>query len=213
MATSKMPLVIIRVLAIPSTAPKDNWSDVPLTATLYKLAVPLREEVPVNVAVPADALKLPLTVSTESIEKPALVVTEPAIANNLKFFAPAPDIVFEVPLMVIVPALAAKLPLTDRFPVSIRDVSVLTDPVMVRLSSEIPKPLIVLLVPVINKVPPETWLNEPEPVVARLPVTVMFPVEKLTAVAVTVRLLKFCAPDPLITVPAPVNVTFPVLPS
>jgi hypothetical protein len=160
-----------------------------LSVTWKRLAVPLKDEVPVNVAVPADAAKVPLTVSPEAIVKFEVVVIEPDTESMLMLMAPAPEIVLDVPLMVIVPVLAAKLPLTERLPVSVNDDVVVTEPLTVRLSSEIPEPEIVLVAPDMINVP--AWLNEPAPVVSRLPVRVMVEAEKLTNAAATVRLLKF----------------------
>ncbi|MNR05918.1 hypothetical protein D3C85_1219690 [compost metagenome] len=119
---------------------------------------------------------------------------------------------FVVPLKVINPAVPVKLPLTERLPVMMIDDAVVTVPVMFRLSGEISTPLMVVPVPVMDKVPPEAWVKEPEPVVARLPLKLRPSAEKLTIDAATVRLLKFCVPAPLTVVPAPVNTTVPVFP-
>ena len=186
--TFKVPAVIVITLAIPKVELADNCSDVPLMVVLKRLAVPLKVEVPVKVAVPADEDRVPLTVRPDAIEKLALVVMEPVTDRRLKPAVPAPEIVFATPLMVMAPVLALKLPLTDKLPVRSKDVAVLTEPVIVRLSSEIPEPLIVVPEPVIDNVPPDAWLNEPDPVVRRLPVKVMLPLEKVTAEAATVRL-------------------------
>ena len=97
----------------------------------------------------------------------------------------------DAPLIVSVPLLELKLPLTDKFPVRVNEVEVLTAPLIVRLSLEIPEPFIVLPEPVIVSVPPEPWLKEPAPVVARLPVKLILEAEKLIAEAAIVRLLKF----------------------
>ena len=210
--TSSEPAVTVITLAIPKVELVDNCSDVPLIVTLKRSAVPLRVDVPVKVAVPAVAEKLPPTESADAIEKLTLVVIEPTTDSAAKLMVPAPEMVFEVPLIVIVPVLAAKLPVTDRFPVRFRDRAVLAEPVTVRLSNEIPEPLIVVPAPVIDSVPPEAWLNEPDPVVARLPVNVTLPLEKVTAEAAIVRLLKFCAPAPLTAAPEPEKVIVPVLP-
>ena len=189
--TFSVPDVMVNTPAIPSVEWADNCNDVPLTVVLKRLAVPLKVEVPVNVAVPAEADRLPLTVSADAMEKFASVVTEPVSDNTAKLLVPEPTINFEAPLMVMVPALALKLPLTDKLPVTIKDVAVLTEPLMVKLSSETPEPLMVLLAPVINSVPPAAWVSEPEPVVARLPLKKIPPLERVTAEAATVRLLKF----------------------
>ena len=153
--TFKVPAVIVITLAIPKVALADNCSDVPLIVVLKRLAVPLKVEVPVKVAVPADADRLPLIVRADAMEKLALVVTAPVTDSTAKLSVPAPEIVFATPLMVIVPAVALKLPLTDKLPDRFKDVAVLTEPLMVRFSSEIPEPLMVVPEPVINNVPPE----------------------------------------------------------
>ena len=90
--------------------------------------------------------------------------------------------------------------------------AVLTDPLTVRLFNEMPDPLIVLPVPLITSVEPAPWLNEPEPVVARLPVSEIVFEEKTTPEAETVRLLKFCTPVPFTTVLAPARMIVLVLP-
>ena len=207
----KEPAVIVNAFAIPKVAFADNCNDVPLMVTLKRLAIPLSVDVPVNVATPAEADKLPLTTMPDDTEKFASVVSEPVTEKILKFLEPDPDIVLDEPLIVIVPVVAAKLPLPDKLPVSVSDVIVLTDPLIARFSIEMPDPLIVLPAPVIISVPPEAWLNEPDPVVARLPLNPTF-AEKLIRDAATVRLLKFCAPVPFTVEPAPVKVSVPVFP-
>jgi hypothetical protein len=187
----KVPAVMVSALATPKTELADNCSDVPLTVVLKRFAVPLKVDVPVKVAVPADAVILPAIFIPDVIEKSTAVVIVPVTDNRLKLFIPAPDIVFDVPLMVTAPALAVKLPLTDKLPVRVKDIAVVTVPLTVRLSNEIPEPLIVFPDPVIVSVPPEAWLNEPEPVVARLPVNPILPFKKLISEDAIVRLLKF----------------------
>ena len=114
--------------------------------------------------------------------------------------------------MVIIPAVEVKLPLTVKLPVRLTAVAVITEPLIVRLSGEIPDPVIVALPPLIVSVPPEAWLKEPDPVVARLPVKVMALLEKVIPGAATVRLLKFSIPVPLMEAPDPVKVMVLVLP-
>ncbi|MND04426.1 hypothetical protein D3C83_246860 [compost metagenome] len=58
----------------------------------------------------------------------------------------------------------------------------------------------VLPAPVISKVPPDDWLKEPDPVVAKFPLRVIKE-EKLTSEAAMVTLLKFCVPVPLTLIP------------
>ena len=187
----KVPAVIVIVLAIPIIELAASCNDIPLIMVLKRFAVPLNEEVPVKVTEPADADKLPLTERVDDIEKLALVVIEPVTDNSAKPMVPAPDIVFKVPLIVIVPLLAEKLPDTDKLPVRSKEVAVLTLPEMLRLSSKIPLPLMVFPEPVILNIPPEAWLNEPDEIVARFPDKVMFALEKVISEAAIVRLLKF----------------------
>ncbi len=142
--TSNIPELIDNTLAIPSVELADNCRDVPLTVALKRLAVPLKTEVPVKVAVPAEADRLPLTVRFVEMEKSAVEVILPVIKSETKLLVPAPEIVFPEPLIVRTPVVEVKLPLTDKFPVRTREIAVLTVPDMVRLSSEIPVPLIVL---------------------------------------------------------------------
>ena len=78
--------------------------------TLYKLAVPLKELVPVNVVVPADAVKLPVTASRELMLRLVEVVTVPVTVRLYKVMVPVAVIVFDEPLMVTLPALLVKLP-------------------------------------------------------------------------------------------------------
>lgn len=210
--TSRIPEVMVRALAIPNVELADNCKEVPLMVVLKRLAVPLKVAAPVNVAVPAVADKLPLTERLEEIVKLAVEVMVPAIESMPKLMVPAPEIVFEVPLMVVAPVVVVKLPLTDKLPVITTASVVLTVPLIVRLSGEIPVPLMVLPVPVIRTVPPESWLKDPEPIVVRFPVKLILPSEKLINEAAIVRLLKFWVPDPLTVLPGPVNVMVPVLP-
>ena len=153
--TSKVPAVIVMALAIPRVELADKCNDVPLMVVLKRLAGPLKVEVPVNVAVPAEANRLPLTERADAMEKLASVVMEPVTDSTAKPFVPAPEIVFAAPLMVMVPLLALRLPLTDKLPARFKDVAVLTEPLTLRLSSEIPEPLMVVPAPVINNVPPD----------------------------------------------------------
>ncbi len=78
----------------------------------------------------------------------------------------------DVPLIVILPADAVKLPATLRFPLIVSVLAVVTVPDTVRLSTMMPVPLIVLLVPLIVSAPPVLCVKVPDPVVARFPETV-----------------------------------------
>ena len=150
-----VPAVTVKELAIPKLELAESCSEVPFSVTLKRLAAPLRVEVEAKVAVPAEAEKLPLTLRPDVIVKFTSVVTDPVMARIPKLFVPAPDIVLDAPLIVSVPALAVSVPDTDKFPVSVNEVVVLTDPLTVRLSSDIPEPLMVVPLPVIVNVPPD----------------------------------------------------------
>ena len=56
-----------KVLAMPSTELLARLNEVALIVTLKRLAVPFNDDVPVNVVVPALAVKLPLTSRDELI--------------------------------------------------------------------------------------------------------------------------------------------------
>ena len=211
-AASSIPAVNDNVLAIPSIELADNCNEVPLMVTLNRFAVPLNDEVPVNVAVPEVAEKVPLTTTLVETEKSASVVIDPVTDNWAKLLVPAPEIVFVVPLMLIIPALADRLPLTNKLPEITKEADVVTEPLTLKLSIEMPVPLIVLPVPVINNVPPEACTKEPDDMVARLPDRVTLLFEKVINDAAMVRLLKFCTPVPLIFLPGPLKVMVPVLP-
>lgn len=211
--TFRLPAVTAYVPAMPNTALVDNCREVPFSVTLKRLAVPFKLLLPVNVAVPADALKLPLTTREAPIEKLAPVLMLPLTDRPLKLIVPAPEIVLADPLNVKVPALAVKLPLTDKLPVRVISLDVLTVPDTVRLSNTMPVPVMVLVVPDNVVVPPDACVKEPGPLVARLP-----PIFRLLVAAAVMlearkeRLLKLCVPVPLIAVPPPVIFTVLVLP-
>ena len=127
----------------------------PLRVTLNRLAVPLSEEVPVNVVVPADAVKLPLTLRAVLMERLTAVVTVPVILREEKVFVPAPLMDLDVPLMVMAPAVLLKVPDTERLPVIVREPALLMVPDIVRLSKLIPVPLMDFEVPESVVAPPD----------------------------------------------------------
>lgn len=151
------PAVTVNVLAMPSVEFAESCNDVPLMVTLKRLAVPLSDDVPVKVAVPAEAENVPPTKRPEAIVKFEVAVTEAdaGIDSKLMLIVPAPEMLLAAPLIVIVPVLAVKLPVTDRLPVTVSETAVVTEPLIVRLSSEIPVPLIVFDAPDIINVPPD----------------------------------------------------------
>ena len=79
--TFKIPAVMVKTLAIPKIALVDKLSIVPLIVTLYKLAVPFKLEEPVKVAVPAVAVKLPLTSNEFEMENEAVADKVPEAAK------------------------------------------------------------------------------------------------------------------------------------
>lgn len=169
--TFKEPELMVNTLAIPSTALADNCKLVPLIVVLYKLAVPDKTELPVNVAVPAFAEKVPDTSSRFEMEKLALVVMDPLICNVLNPIVPAPLIVLEVPGRIRVPVLAENVPDTDKFPLMVKDELVEIVPLTVRSFKIILVPEIDFVVPVMVIKPPDNCVNCPEPDVERFPDT------------------------------------------
>jgi len=180
---------MVKAPTIPNEELADNWSEVPFNTTLNRFGAPLSVDIPVKVAVPAEAVKLPLTAKPLEIEKFTAVLILPGIESVEKLLAPDPEMVLETPLMVNVDAFEVKLPVPERKPVRVSEKLVLTEPLTVRFSIEIPLPEMVLAEPVIVTVPPEAWLNEPEPVVARFPLREMLAFEKVISGAAMVRLL------------------------
>lgn len=130
--TSRLPDVMVKLPAIPNWAFVDNLSEVPLRLALYKFAVPFSAEFPLNVVVPAEAIKLPLTSRAEEIEKLEVVVILPGALSSLKLMLPSPLIVFEAPFIVTVPEVPVKLPLTDKLPVMRKLLVVFTPPLIDR---------------------------------------------------------------------------------
>jgi len=181
--------------------------------TLNRFAVPLSEEAPVNVIVPAEAVKLPPTFSAELMERLTAVVIVPVIFREEKVFVPAPLMVLDVPLMMTAPAEVVKLPLTDRFPVTVIVFALLMVPETVRLSKVMSVPLMVLDVPERVVVPPDEWVKDPGPEVVILPamVRVVAPAA-VTLEPEKVRSLKLLVPVPLMDDPPVVNVILLVLP-
>ena len=111
-----------------------------------------------------------------------------------------------------VPELAENDPVIDRFPVTFREAAVLTEPGIVRFSIDIPVPAIVVEAPVITSVPPAACEKLPDPVVARLPLSVMVLFARTMDDAANVRLLKFWPPAPLTFAAVPLKITVPVFP-
>jgi len=142
--------------------------------TLKRLAVPFNVEFPVKVVVPAEAVKLPLTFNDAAIEKVEAVVTVPVIDKPEKLSVPAPLMVFDTPLIVIMPVLLLKLPLTARLPPMFNEEELEIEPDIVRLARIIPVPLIDFDVPDNVVVPPEACVKLPEPVVERSPAMLRF---------------------------------------
>ena len=125
--------------------------------TLYRLAVPVNTDEPVNVVIPAEAVSVPLTTSAEEMVRLVAVVTLPVMVRLYKLIAPVAVIVFKVPLMVTLPAEEVKLPAKDavRFPVKVNVAVVDIVPESVRSFNVNPFPERVLPVPSIVNVPVE----------------------------------------------------------
>jgi hypothetical protein len=211
--TLSVPADMVRTLAMPSTALVESLSSVPLSVTLYRLAVPLSVELPVNVATEADDdEKVPLTFNAELILKLTVVVTEPLMVNALNDLVPLPEMVFDVPLMVIVPLLADKEPATERFPVTVKDDEVLMLPDNVRLSNTMLLPEIDFELPLMVTVPEGVCVNAPDPVVLRLPAIFNAETVEVIPEAVMVRLLKLQVPLPEMSAEGPVREMVLVLP-
>ena len=75
--TFSVPAVTVKTFEIPRMELVDNKSEVAFSVTLYRLTVPLRVAAPVKVAVPAVAVRLPLTSSALDTEKLELVLIVP----------------------------------------------------------------------------------------------------------------------------------------
>ena len=159
--TFNVPAVTVYVLAMPNIALPASWREVPLSVTLYKLAVPLNEEAPVKVTVPAEAVKLPPTFKLVETAKLMAVEIVPLTDNVPNKIVPAPEIVFEVPLIATEPLEAVSVPLADRFPVTVIELDVEIVPLMVKLSKINALPLMVFDVPFIVKVPPADCVKFP----------------------------------------------------
>ena len=107
------------------------------------MAVPFSDDEPVNVAFPADAVKLPFTDRLEEMVKSDVALVDPSIDKVVNTLLPVPDIDFEAPLIVMISALAVKLPVTERFPATVNELDVDTVPLIVRSFNKIPWPVIV----------------------------------------------------------------------
>ena len=153
--TSSEPAVIVIVLAIPNVEVADNLREVQFRVILYKLAIPDNSDVPVKVAVPADAGKVPPTSNKDDIEKLALVTILPVILSVLNAIVVVPVIAFEVPTISIMPSAAEKEPGTAKLPLIVKDVLVVTEPLMVRSLNTRLSPLINLEDPVMVINPPD----------------------------------------------------------
>lgn len=180
---------------------------------MKRLAVPDKLELPMNETVPALAVSEPSTDISEVMEKLTDVETLPVIFNPLNVIEPVPLIVFELPLIVIVPAEAEKdVPLTAKFPVIDRELPVLMDPEAVRLLNDIPVPVMLFDVPLIVTVPepPEVCVNVPAPLVEKSPAIVRFVDDAVvTPWPVITRSPKLFVPEPLMLAFSPVIVRDP----
>ena len=188
--TSKLPVEIVNVLAMPKMALVFNLNVVPLTITVNKLAVPFKVEEPEKVNVPALALRLPLTFKDAEMPTLMLLATLPVTVREDNETVPAPEIVLVAPLSVTTPDAVKEL-LDVRLPVISMELFAFMVPEAMKLEKTKPVPVMVLVVPLMVSVPPAACVNAPEPVLTKLPATVMGVVAAaLIPEAVSERLLK-----------------------
>ena len=168
-----------------------NCKEVPLIVTLYKLAVPFKVLELIKVAVPAVAVKEPVTFRRFEMEKLVEVVIVPVTERPYRPTVPTAEIVLEVPFIIILPAVEEKAPplLDVRLPVRVTSALAETDPEITRSFKVMSVPLIVVVVPDIVRTPP-VWVNDPGLVVEILPEVEIAVTEVLTPEAVIDRLLK-----------------------
>lgn len=166
---------------------------------------------PVKVAMPAVAEKVPVTPNEVEMEKLEAVVMLPVRSSELKPMLPAPLIVFEVPDIVTVPLVPEKEPETIRLLLIEKEIPEVTEPLIVRLSKMMFVPLIVLEAPVIVS-KPVVCVKVPAPLVAIFPDTLIVADEAVIPERRKLILLKFCRPAPLMVVKGPSNETVLVLP-
>ena len=160
-----------------------------MRVTLYRLAVPVNTDEPVKVVVPAEAVSVPLTTSAEEMVRLVAVDMLPVAVRLYRLMAPVAVMVFEVPLMVTLPAVPVKLPAAPalRLPEMISAEVVDIVPLKVRSLKVNPLPVIVLPVPLMVNAP-VLCVNAPTPVLVRLPVTAIFATDELILAPVNVRL-------------------------
>lgn len=121
--------------------------------------------------------------------------------------------VLEVPVILIVPAEAVKVPVADKSPLKAIEAVVVRDPEdIVRLSSKISVPVIAFEAPVIVTVPPGAWVNVPAPEVSKSPLILIALLVAVIPNPLIVKLLKLLVPLPLIAAPEPARTTVLVLP-
>lgn len=96
------------------------------------MAVPESSAVPVKVAVPALAVKVPLTFSRVEIEKLKVVVIEPVNCKVPNRIVPPPLMVFDTPAIAIVLLLPVNVPATEKLLLIIKVAGEEMVPLMVR---------------------------------------------------------------------------------
>ena len=179
--------------------------------------MPPSVDVPENVTVPAVAVSEPVTETFDETEKFRVVVMEPLTFNDEKVRLPLPPIVFEDPDRVTVPDAAVNEPVTVISLVTAKEAEVLIalPDAMVNLLKMMPLPLIdpVAELMVNVPVPPDVWVNVPEPAVEKLPAADIF----VDAPAVIpepeiVSVLKLYVPFPVREELFPLNVIVLVFP-
>jgi hypothetical protein len=119
----------------------------------------------------------------------------------------------EEPFIIIIPALADNDPPTDKFPPIVKEVFVVTEPLIVRSLKTIFVPVIDFAAPVIVIKPPDACVNWPAALVEIFPETLsIVPVAAVIPEPMKLILLKFCVPEPLMVEEGPLNIIVLVFP-
>lgn len=175
--TLNVPEVSVSEPAMPRTEPVPSCREVPFNVALNRFAVPSSVDVPVNVTVPAEAVSEPVTVTFDAMEKLRAVVIVPVTFSAEKVREPAPEIDLDVPESVIVPLEAVREPEAFRSPAmsNVEVLDIAPPEPMARLLKLLPVPLMLPVAELIVTVPlpPDVWVNVPEPLVEKFPPTAM----------------------------------------
>src|SRR5687767_10704255 len=90
------PAVRVSVLATPNTEFEPGANEVALTVTSNRFTVPLSEEVPLKVTVPAEAVRLPVTVRLPPMVLLTAVLYVPVTVRCVNDLVPEPLILLLV---------------------------------------------------------------------------------------------------------------------